>query len=299
MVESNYPAYRWPGAPNPATPHLHNNVLQIAAERGLPCLAWWLWWVAAAMGDALREARAARAGPRSARSRCLVAVMVAGLFEYNFGDSEILMLLLIVCALPYALRRERGEHDPRDPRGSTGAGAHALVKRFTQARARRLVAGFRGTRVLVVGDVMLDEFLWGSVARISPEAPVPVVEVTHQSFHLGGAGNVANNVSALGGTGGAGRRDRPRRGGRQGAALARAVRGRRRARAGRERPADHRQDPHRRAPPAGRARGPRADRRRPARGGGRAARAHPGGAAVVPGGRGVRLREGRRDRRAS
>ena len=73
------------------------------------------------------------------------------------------------------------------------------MKRFTQARARRLVAGFRGTRVLVVGDVMLDEFLWGKVARISPEAPVPVVEVTHQSFHLGGAGNVANNVNALSG----------------------------------------------------------------------------------------------------
>jgi D-beta-D-heptose 7-phosphate kinase/D-beta-D-heptose 1-phosphate adenosyltransferase len=73
------------------------------------------------------------------------------------------------------------------------------LKPFTAARARRLLGGFRGTRILVVGDVMLDEFLWGRVARISPEAPVPVVEVTHQSFHLGGAGNVANNVNALGG----------------------------------------------------------------------------------------------------
>ncbi|MET0553630.1 MAG: O-antigen ligase family protein [Vicinamibacteria bacterium] len=114
MVESNYPAYRWPGAPNPATPHLHNNVLQIAAERGLPCLAWWLWWVAAAMGDALREARR-RAWTAVASFALLVAVMVAGLFEYNFGDSEILMLLLIVCALPYALRRERGEEEVPAP----------------------------------------------------------------------------------------------------------------------------------------------------------------------------------------
>jgi O-antigen ligase len=111
MVESNYPAYRWPGAPNPATPHLHNNVLQIAAERGLPCLAWWLWWMAAAMGDALREARR-RAWTAVGSFALLVAVMTAGLFEYNFGDSEILMLLLIVCALPYALRRERGEEIP-------------------------------------------------------------------------------------------------------------------------------------------------------------------------------------------
>jgi len=69
----------------------------------------------------------------------------------------------------------------------------------TPARARALLGAMRGRRVLVVGDVMLDEFVWGRVARISPEAPVPVVEVTRQSFHLGGAGNVAANVRALGG----------------------------------------------------------------------------------------------------
>jgi D-beta-D-heptose 7-phosphate kinase/D-beta-D-heptose 1-phosphate adenosyltransferase len=57
----------------------------------------------------------------------------------------------------------------------------------------------RGRRILVLGDVMLDEFLWGQVTRISPEAPVPVVRVTRESFHLGGAGNVAANVRALGG----------------------------------------------------------------------------------------------------
>jgi hypothetical protein len=109
MVESNYPAYRWPGAPNPVTPHLHNNVLQIAAERGLPCLAWWLWWVAAAMGDAYRESRRTRAWTAVGALGLLAAMMTAGLFEYNFGDSEILMLLLLVCALPYALRAERAE----------------------------------------------------------------------------------------------------------------------------------------------------------------------------------------------
>ena len=54
-------------------------------------------------------------------------------------------------------------------------------------------------RVLVLGDVMLDEFWWGRVSRISPEAPVPVVQVTGQSFHLGGAGNVAASVRSLGG----------------------------------------------------------------------------------------------------
>lgn len=56
-----------------------------------------------------------------------------------------------------------------------------------------------GARVLVLGDVMLDAFVWGRAARLSPEAPVPVVEVSHESYHLGGAANVAANVRALGG----------------------------------------------------------------------------------------------------
>jgi D-beta-D-heptose 7-phosphate kinase/D-beta-D-heptose 1-phosphate adenosyltransferase len=64
---------------------------------------------------------------------------------------------------------------------------------------RRLLRSLRGRRLLVVGDVMLDEFLWGRAARLSPEAPVPVVQVTRESFHVGGAGNVAANVCALGG----------------------------------------------------------------------------------------------------
>jgi D-beta-D-heptose 7-phosphate kinase/D-beta-D-heptose 1-phosphate adenosyltransferase len=61
-----------------------------------------------------------------------------------------------------------------------------------------LLKTMRGVRIAVAGDVMLDEWLWGTVRRISPEAPVPVVEVTSQSFTLGGAGNVANNLAALG-----------------------------------------------------------------------------------------------------
>jgi len=74
------------------------------------------------------------------------------------------------------------------------------MKSLTAEKAARLLKAMRGQRVMVVGDVMLDEFLWGRVARISPEAPVPVVEVTRQSFHLGGAGNVAGNVRSLGGS---------------------------------------------------------------------------------------------------
>ena len=73
------------------------------------------------------------------------------------------------------------------------------MKALRRSRAARLLAAMRDTRVAVVGDVMLDEFLWGRVARISPEAPVPVVELASQSFHLGGAANVAANVRSLGG----------------------------------------------------------------------------------------------------
>jgi D-beta-D-heptose 7-phosphate kinase/D-beta-D-heptose 1-phosphate adenosyltransferase len=65
-------------------------------------------------------------------------------------------------------------------------------------RVRRLLAAARKARVLVVGDVMLDQFIWGSVARISPEAPVPVVEFGAESFMPGGAANVARNLTALG-----------------------------------------------------------------------------------------------------
>jgi D-glycero-beta-D-manno-heptose-7-phosphate kinase len=58
---------------------------------------------------------------------------------------------------------------------------------------------FPSTRILVVGDIVLDHYIWGSVSRISPEAPVPVVNVTRESLLLGGATNVVNNINALGG----------------------------------------------------------------------------------------------------
>jgi D-beta-D-heptose 7-phosphate kinase/D-beta-D-heptose 1-phosphate adenosyltransferase len=58
---------------------------------------------------------------------------------------------------------------------------------------------FRRSHLLVVGDLMLDRFLWGDVERISPEAPVPVLRVTSESFRLGGAANVAHNIRSLGG----------------------------------------------------------------------------------------------------
>ena len=65
-------------------------------------------------------------------------------------------------------------------------------------RAGALLARMAGRRVVVIGDVMIDEWIWGRVSRISPEAPVPVVAVHDHSFTLGGSGNVASNLRALG-----------------------------------------------------------------------------------------------------
>lgn len=62
-----------------------------------------------------------------------------------------------------------------------------------------IVKNFKGTKILVIGDLILDCYIWGNVSRISPEAPVPVVEVTNDTFMLGGAANVADNIIALGG----------------------------------------------------------------------------------------------------
>src|SRR5436309_2649190 len=71
------------------------------------------------------------------------------------------------------------------------------TKGLSAGRVRQILAAAAKTRVLVVGDVMLDQFIWGNVARISPEAPVPIVEFEKESFMPGGAANVARNLTAL------------------------------------------------------------------------------------------------------
>jgi len=65
------------------------------------------------------------------------------------------------------------------------------------ARARQILSAASKTRILVIGDVMLDQFIWGGVSRISPEAPVPVVDFSRESFMPGGAANVSRNLADL------------------------------------------------------------------------------------------------------
>jgi O-antigen ligase len=109
QIERIYPDYRVPGAVKPTNPHLHNVPMQIAAERGLLALAAWVWFVASAALGLLRLLRRTRHRSLAAAGLgALAAMLAAGLTEYNFGDSEFQMLLLVMLTLPFAANRDGG-----------------------------------------------------------------------------------------------------------------------------------------------------------------------------------------------
>jgi len=113
MVPRLYERYRPDYAINPVNPHLHNVPLQIAAERGLPALAVWLWCIGAIVVSAVRLFRRPDDRVLAAGALAAVAAMfAAGFFEYNFGDSEFLMMFLVLVTLPFAaVHRDRGDAD--------------------------------------------------------------------------------------------------------------------------------------------------------------------------------------------
>ena len=107
MVPRVYEQYRPDYAVNPTNPHLHNVPLQIAAERGLPALGVWLWFIGVATLALVRMFRQRRERVLAATALAAIAGMLAaGLFEYNFGDSEFLMLFLVLITLPFAAARQ-------------------------------------------------------------------------------------------------------------------------------------------------------------------------------------------------
>ena len=121
MIPRMYAEYRDPSAVNAVNPHLHNVPLQIAAERGLPALALWLWFVITAIAGLWRIFRTGSNPILAAAGLAAVtAMLAAGLFEYNFGDSEFLMLFLVLVTLPFAART-----DPATADDQNGAAAHA------------------------------------------------------------------------------------------------------------------------------------------------------------------------------
>jgi len=110
MVEPFYAQYREPDAVNKVNPHLHNVPVQIAAERGLPALAIWLWFIVGLIVALAKMMRVKDQKMLAATGlAAVVSMLAAGMFEYNFGDSEFLMLFLILVTLPFAANRNRPE----------------------------------------------------------------------------------------------------------------------------------------------------------------------------------------------
>ncbi len=122
MVRELYPLYRHPSAPRRWVPHLHNNLVHVAAEEGLPAMAALLWLMGGAMLVAYRGYRAERsdgghrAGLFLGALLALAAFNLAGFFEYNWGDTEVQRVALFFAALPWALatasREASGADDP-------------------------------------------------------------------------------------------------------------------------------------------------------------------------------------------
>ena len=109
QIERVYPEYRVPDAVKPTNPHLHNVPMQIAAERGLLALGAWLWFIVTAVLTLFTLLRKSRNKSLTAAALgALAAMLAAGLTEYNFGDSEFLMLLLVIMTLPFAANRDGG-----------------------------------------------------------------------------------------------------------------------------------------------------------------------------------------------
>ena len=108
-VKALYPVYRVSGWVEPRPGHLHNNVVMIAAETGIPSLLAYLWFVGAFFVAALRQVRGlARGEPLRGVTLgaigAMASIFAAGMFEYNFGDVEVLMATLVVATLPFAGR---------------------------------------------------------------------------------------------------------------------------------------------------------------------------------------------------
>lgn len=107
MVPRVYAQYRTADAVNEVNPHLHNVPMHIAAERGLPALAVWIWFLVSLVRGLVQLFRRPETRMLAAGGLAAVAGMLAaGFFEYNFGDSEFLMLFLVLVTLPFAAARE-------------------------------------------------------------------------------------------------------------------------------------------------------------------------------------------------
>ena len=103
MVETRYREFLASNEDQHVNPHLHNVPMQIAAERGLPAFAIWLWLIATLVAGLWPRLKVPDARFLAAAAlAAIIAMVAAGQFEYNFGDSEFLMLFLVIMTLPFA-----------------------------------------------------------------------------------------------------------------------------------------------------------------------------------------------------
>ena len=128
-VKEVYPLYRSGDAPRFRIPHLHNNIAQIWAERGLFAFVAYAWLI---VGFATLCLRAGHCGPRARRYAdaglaVITGLTIAGLFEYNFGDSEVMQLTLAVMSLVAAGIEQASRAVGRSVAGSVGSGVNAGV----------------------------------------------------------------------------------------------------------------------------------------------------------------------------
>ena len=109
MIKNVYPKYRSPDSVFRNNQHLHNNVVQMAAENGILALIAWLWLIGKVLSDLIRWKRNEMSREEQFMIHgtigIVISLFVAGMFEYNFGDSEIKMLFLALITLPYAWRK--------------------------------------------------------------------------------------------------------------------------------------------------------------------------------------------------
>jgi O-antigen ligase len=107
QVQALYPRYK-KSPSSPDVPHLHNNLLQIAAERGIPAAVVWLWFIAVIFFSTAGMARASGIEPWlritvTAACGSVAALFSAGMFEFNFGDTEVIILFLLIIAIPFGI----------------------------------------------------------------------------------------------------------------------------------------------------------------------------------------------------
>jgi O-antigen ligase len=136
MVEERYAEYRAPTDPFHNNQHLHNVLVQIAAERGLPALGAWIWFVLTLALDLKKKLHSSteRMFPAAALA-ALAAMLTAGLFEYNFGDSEFLMLFLVLVTLPYAADHvQQPEWVAQNPKVPLSPGGSETTTTFDRSR---------------------------------------------------------------------------------------------------------------------------------------------------------------------